>query len=125
MARLATGGSTRSLASDLDPEEWAVRPWKARALRLVTVLAPIVVSAAAVFLLDRSLRPSTLGWRVVWIGFLIVFALGISKGVERVSRGLIPIERLYRMSLAFRTRLPTVSNWRCDATPLDRCSGIC
>jgi putative nucleotidyltransferase with HDIG domain len=77
-------------------------------LRLLILLVPIVVSLATTAAL-RSVIPQPHGpaLRLVWIGGLLLCAVGVALGVERGGRRLLPLVTLLKLSMLFPDQAPS------------------
>ena len=114
-----------------EPGRWGARPVQAWTLRGVIFLAPFVVSFAFVRLVTLWIHPPTsslwmfLGW---WFGISGV-ATVVLIAVDRLSRRLLPLSALLKLSLAFPdetpSRLKTAlrARWRRHAPGPDEAGG--
>ena len=88
---------------------WRSRPVLATLLRLVAVGLPIAVSATAVFALTSVVPPprGSLGLYACWWAGLSVAATVVLVAAGRVSRRLLPLAALMRLSLVFPDGAPS------------------
>ena len=104
----ATGGSARSQLYELSERAWRPRPVMS-ALIVTTafaapVLAGVVVVQVAARMIQRPANPVTLG---AWLVALVVLASGTMWLVDRLSRRLLPLAAMLRLSLVFPDQAPS------------------
>jgi hypothetical protein len=88
---------------------WSARPLQAALLRTFAFLAPIAASILFVQLASRLVAaPRESFWlHVGWWVLLTGAATGVLVLVDRLSRRLLPLAALYRLSLVFPDRAPS------------------
>lgn len=87
---------------------WRARPALAMGLRLLIMLVPILVSMAATIGLRSVVPPPhAVTLRLAWIAGLLVCAVGIAMGVERLGRRLLPLVTLLKLSMLFPDQAPS------------------
>ncbi len=92
----------------LGEEQWAPRPWLARAIRGFAFLFPVAMSVVFVILAARVV-PAPAGWfgRALWWIGMTVGATGVLIVVERLTRRLLPLVTLFKLSIAFPDEAPS------------------
>jgi HD-GYP domain-containing protein (c-di-GMP phosphodiesterase class II) len=109
MSPLLNMGEGRSRrTSGRQPDRWRARPVLARLLVLVLLLFPVAVSLG-VTLAVRVLVPPPAGGigRIAWWAALLVLAIVVAVGVERLARRGMPLVALLKMAMLFPDRAPT------------------
>jgi HD-GYP domain-containing protein (c-di-GMP phosphodiesterase class II) len=102
-----TTGRAELTASTGDEVVWRAYPMAVRLIRAFVLVVPVVVSAGAVFLLDRAL-PAPSSWEG-YAGFAAVNVLAVFVVVCLVNRlavRLLPLATLLSLSLVFPDRAP-------------------
>ena len=88
-------------------DTWRARPALAAGLRLLIMLVPIWASLGVTAVL-RRLVPSPSGpWWFGWALGLLICALVVALGIERVGRRLLPLVTLLKLSMLFPDQAPT------------------
>ena len=89
-------------------EHWQPRPWLAFAIRAFAFLFPIVMSIVFVVLVS-GVVPAPPGWigRVLWWVALTVAATTVLIVFERMTRRLLPLVTLFKLSIAFPDEAPS------------------
>ncbi len=104
----ATGGSARSQLDQLNERSWKPRPRVAFFVVAASFVVPLISALVAVQIVARLVRrPAGTGPLLAWLGALIMIAVLISRGVERVSRRLLPLATMLRLSLVFPDQAPS------------------
>ena len=92
-----------------DPSErWVERPWVARSVRVAVYAIPLALSILAsvtltsVWASPMSDAGSVLRWVVI-----VMVSTGVLIGTERLSRRLLPLATLFKLSLAFPDEVPS------------------
>ena len=100
--------ATTTNATD-DARRWAARPVRARLIRAAIFLAPILVSIAFVYVASRLVPPPNgdLLDLVLWWLAITALATGVLAATDRLTRRLLPIVALYKLSLIFPDRVPS------------------
>ncbi len=89
-------------------QSWKARPWGARLVRLLAVVAPLSAGAAAAIVVNGWLpRPSALPGLVTRVLVVVAVSTVVVMAVDRVARRLLPLAALYRLSLVFPDRAPS------------------
>jgi HD domain-containing protein len=104
-------GDRRGVATRPDDkvEAWRARPRIAAATRLAALGGPVAVSLVAVWVVGRAVGPPTgslvvhVGW---WAAFSSVATVSL-VGAARLSRRLLPLAALMRLSLVFPDAAPS------------------
>lgn len=87
--------------------EWRSRPLLSFGLRAFVVLAPVAVSLLLVSLLASAIaRPAALTPLLLWWALLTAAGLTALLGTERLTRRLLPLAALLRLSLLFPDHAP-------------------
>lgn len=88
-------------------EEWAGRPWLARALRLVLTLLPFTGAVAVSYFVSNAwARPD--GWAILgWLISITLLSFTAMVVIDRVSRRVVPLTILLRMTLIFPDKAPS------------------
>ncbi len=103
-----TSGPTQTARPLVSENTWRGHPRIASLLRLIITLLPTLVSFAATFAMARYLPPQRLGVSTpVW--WLMLFAVGsiVLLGTDRLTRRLLPLAALFRLTLIFPDRAPS------------------
>jgi putative nucleotidyltransferase with HDIG domain len=97
------------LAQTATAERWSARPLQAACVRAFAFLAPIAVSIAFVHIVSRAVPAPTSSWWLflLWWGLLSGLATGVLVGADRLSRRLLPLAALLKLSLVFPDRAPS------------------
>ncbi len=87
---------------------WEARPVSAAALRTAVFVAPIVASMAYVYVASHVVpkpaeRPFFIAW---WLGLSATATL-VVIGIDKVTRRLLPLAALFKLSLVFPDRAPS------------------
>jgi hypothetical protein len=87
---------------------WQARPVTAAAVRIAVFVTPIAVSMAYVYVASHVVskpaeRPLFLAW---WIG-LSATATVVVIGIDKITRRLLPLAALFKLSLVFPDRAPS------------------
>ena len=91
------------------PERWAARPFWAAFIRVVAFVTPIAASIAFVNVASRVV-PVPTGSVLFFIGWWILLSGGataVMVAVDALSRRLLPIAALFKLSLVFPDRAPS------------------
>src|SRR5207244_3475071 len=95
-------------AHPLAATRWSARPRLALVVRLLAAMLPFVCSVLATrFVQHRLPVPHGLGALAATWGFLAVVVTVVLWGIERLSRRLLPLAALLRMSLVFPDAAPS------------------
>ena len=88
---------------------WSARPLQAACVRAFVFLAPIALSIAFVHIVSRVVPAPTSSWWLflLWWGLLSGLATGVLMGADRLSRRLLPLVALLKLSLVFPDRAPS------------------
>ncbi len=87
---------------------WQSRPALSWALRIVSVIAPVVGSIAITWVVSKTWDPPIgLSGRIVWWLCLVIIATGSLMAIDRIARRLVPLATLFRMSLIFPDAAPS------------------
>jgi putative nucleotidyltransferase with HDIG domain len=97
------------LAQTATAERWSARPLEAACVRAFAFLAPIALSIAFVHIVSRVVPAPTSSWWLflLWWGLLSGLATGVLVGADRLSRRLLPLAALLKLSLVFPDRAPS------------------
>jgi len=96
------------VATEARSERWEGRPIRSLLLRAFVYLVPIVASVVAALGISRVLpRPQSMAELVGWWIVLTALSTIVLVVVERLSRRLLPLASLYKLSLLFPDRAPT------------------
>ena len=96
------------ISKTTDAPHWRARPVLGHGLHGLVLIAPIVLAIAAVAGVSRVLpRPPQGAGRIGWWLSLTVVSSVVVFGVERVTRRLLPLALLLRLSLVFPDRAPS------------------
>jgi putative nucleotidyltransferase with HDIG domain len=103
-----TGGKHAEDPINQNTSEWRGRPRLAWLLRALSVLIPLAVGVVAALLLAEALPEpegaiQVIGWWAVLLGVSLVATLG----TDRLTRRLLPLAALYKMTLIFPDRAPS------------------
>ncbi len=87
---------------------WAGRPVVARSIRFFAFSVPLVASFLATFFLSRRYPLQDSG-QPKWLWYLSIFVVGaiVLLGVDRLSRRLLPLAALFKLSLVFPDEAPS------------------
>ncbi len=88
---------------------WGARPWRARAIRTLAFLLPILGSIVFVHLASRVFpAPAANFWLFVswWIGISVAATLVLAL-IDRGTRRLLPLAALFQLSLVFPDQAPS------------------
>ncbi len=87
---------------------WRARPLQAGLLRTAAVVVPLACSVAAGVLVGMIL-PDTHSWVAAVVSWLAVLAIStvVLFGVDRLTRRLLPIATLLKLSMLFPDRAPS------------------
>ncbi len=88
--------------------EWRARPGISALLRILVVLGPVAVSVAASYVVATQLvpRPDGGGQLVGWWVALTALATVVAVVAERVTRRVLPLSALFRLTLVFPDHAP-------------------
>src|SRR5918992_1596980 len=88
---------------------WSARPIQAALLRAFIFLAPIAASIAFVYVISRVVRAPTSSWLLflLWWVALAGLATGVLLVSDWLSRRLLPLAALLKLSLVFPDRVPS------------------
>ena len=91
-----------------DEQGWSARPWLARCLRTLTLLAPVAL-APAVLLGAAALvpRPASGVGQLGWLAALLAASWSASWGAHRALLRLLPLATLLELSLCFPDGAPS------------------
>ena len=94
------------------PEEtenrWESRVWRARILRILIFLAPVIAAVAAAILAAQLLPKADTTFSIVlWWASLIGIATSTMVIVDRLARRALPLALLMRMTMLFPDKAPT------------------
>lgn len=104
----ATGGSARSQLDELQERSWKPRPHVALLVAGASFVVPVASALVAVQIAARVFRrPEGVIALVAWLGGLIMLATATSWAVERLSRRLLPLAAMLRLSLVFPDHAPS------------------
>jgi putative nucleotidyltransferase with HDIG domain len=93
---------------DSDRTRWRAKPLVALFFQLAAYVLPFITAWLVVrFLADSLVRPEGLTGLVIWIVQAALLGTFTSLVVERLSRRLLPLALLFRLSLAFPDRAPS------------------
>ncbi len=106
---MAESGPTQGAERHADAiERWKSRPWLARTLRVAIAVAPLILSIGYTVTVGRVLPPERLGvHRWVWIGLVFVTANLLLFGLTRLTRRLMPLVALMKLTLVFPDNAPS------------------
>ena len=89
-------------------ERWRGRPVLSWLLRMAIVVAPIAASVAVAAVVGRSLPRSTgVSGVIVWWALVLGTSTGTLVLADRLTRRLLPLAALLRMTLLFPDRAPS------------------
>lgn len=95
-------------SSDNPTNRWVERPWAAWAIRIGVYAVPLGMSIAASLLLTSTLAgPRSMAWSVVRWVLIVAVSTAVLVATERISRRLLPLATLLKLSLAFPDRVPS------------------
>jgi len=102
-----SGSSAVTTAERHDLSKWTAHPKFALALRLAATAVPIGAGMLAIRIVTTVVaKPDGLVPLVLWFGAALVLAFVALRSVERVTRRLLPLAALFKMSLVFPDRAP-------------------
>ena len=87
-------------------DRWRAHPWLARAVQLLIVSVPLVMGYGAT-VLCVSLLHSELAASHWWLLLPVTVSICVCVGVERLTRRLLPLAALLKLSMLFPDRAPT------------------
>ena len=88
--------------------QWVERPWAARSIRIAVYAVPLALSIGTSFALTSLLdAPLSMLWSVLRWSLIVVLSTGVLVGTERISRRLMPLATLFKLSLAFPDEVPS------------------
>ena len=91
-----------------DQQQWRALPRTAWLLRALSWVVPIFVSVAVTTAAGRWVpQPERTAEVVAWWVALSAIATGVLYGVDRVTRRLLPLAALFKLSLVFPDRAPS------------------
>ncbi len=100
-------GPIRPTANEEDVR-WASRPWLARSLRMLAMLAPAGVSFVASLWFVRTWPQDRVGVPfVVWMAALLTASAIVLFAADRLARKLLPLAALLKLSLVFPDKAPS------------------
>ena len=87
---------------------WEARPFRAALIRAFVLIAPIAASIVYVYVVSRLLpKPASTPLFVArWVGLSATATL-VVVGIDRLTRRLLPLAALFRLSLLFPDRAPS------------------
>ena len=104
----ATGGSARSQADELDERRWRPRRLVSFSVRVLSFAVPVLAAVAVVRLGATVVRRPTGSLAVAaWIVALTTVATLTVRVVDHLSRRLLPLEALLKLSLVFPDHAPS------------------
>ena len=98
-----------AMTTQTDSTRWSARPLQAVLLRGVAMLTPLAASIAFVHLASRAVpAPAGAFWLFAsWWVLMTAAATVVLLVIERVSRRLLPLAALFKLSLVFPDRAPS------------------
>jgi hypothetical protein len=104
----ATGGSARSQLYELQERAWKPRPRVALMIVGASFAVPMISAVIAVQVAARMvLRPAGAVGTVAWLAGMVVLATATMWTVDRLSRRLLPLAAMLRLSLVFPDHAPS------------------
>jgi hypothetical protein len=104
----ATGGSARSQLYDLRERSWKPRPVVSGAIVAVSFVIPVVAAVITVQVAARAVpRPSGPLAVGAWILALVALASATMWAIDKLSRRLLPLAAMLRLSLVFPDSAPS------------------
>jgi PAS domain-containing protein len=96
-------------ATDLRQRRWAAHPWRARGLRLLVYVLPIIGSLGVVHVVTSltGVPTSSLTVFLLWWFAISLLATGVVSVVYAASRRLLPLGALLELSLVFPDEAPS------------------
>lgn len=92
----------------LEAQRWRGRPTQAMVVRALAFMLPIGASVAAAAVASRALpRPETIVMQVGWWVLLSLLGTLTLLGADRVTRRLLPLSTLLKLSLVFPDQAPS------------------
>ena len=108
---MAKGGPTRGAETRANEDSrWRDRTGLARALQVAIMVLPVVLSFIFTYAMGKKFPPSSLGVnRWVWVAVVFVTANILLYLLVRLSRRLMPLAALMKLSLVFPDQAPSRS----------------
>ncbi len=104
----ATGGSARSQLGDLRERSWKPRPIVGLMIVSLAFVVPVIAAVVAVQVAARVVRrPAGVVGLVLWLVALVVLATATMWSIDRLSRRLLPLAAMLRLSLVFPDSAPS------------------
>jgi hypothetical protein len=89
-----------------DKNRWTGRPWMAIALRVLILAVPLLIGLGVSELGIRLLRVQIARDRW-WLVLVLATSVAVSIGTERLTRRLLPLSTLLKLSMLFPDRAPS------------------
>ncbi|MBV9593934.1 MAG: fibronectin type III domain-containing protein [Actinobacteria bacterium] len=86
-------------------DRWRARPWVARALRIAIVCVPLAAGYGVTMFVAQSMREQ-IGQSRWWLLVPAIASLAVCIGVERLTRRLLPLAALLKLTMLFPDRAP-------------------
>jgi hypothetical protein len=112
--RIFRNGASQPIGTTMDgaggvKRGWSAHPWRARCLRLLVYVLPIVASLAVVRIITEAggVPTGSLGIFLLWWLLISLCATGVVSVAYRLTRRLLPLGALLELSLVFPDEAPS------------------